>query len=96
MELFIDLGRHGSHVRGWANTVAMLVSQLLQRGAPVEDVCKSLSAIEFNEELVTGHPQIVSARGTLDFIAKVLWHDYLDNQGQADAVPGGNGRPAPG
>lgn len=79
-ELFIDLHRQGTALRAWADSSAMLVSLLLQHGAPLESVVRTMRGInsELSESVeVTGYKGVDRASGALDCVAQVLEKEFL-------------------
>jgi ribonucleoside-diphosphate reductase alpha chain len=77
-ELFVDVAKQGTAIRNWASATAMLVSLLLQYGAPLSEVISALKDVETSDLTeVVGHESVLTASGVLDFIAKALEADYV-------------------
>jgi ribonucleoside-diphosphate reductase alpha chain len=74
-EVFVDMSKVGTALRGWSSGVAMLVSIMLQHGITVREVAGALRdlATEPHPEVpVEGYPAIVACCGPLDFLARVM------------------------
>lgn len=71
-ELFIRVNKVGSLIHGLFDTVAMLVSELLQQGVTVLEIAGKLEGIRFDPAGVTSNKQIPMAKSVIDYIGKWL------------------------
>ena len=67
-EVFIDLGKEGSDVSGWANAFAICMSLGLQHGVPLEKYIHTFSNMKF------GH--CAEASSIPDLTMKLLEKEY--------------------
>jgi ribonucleoside-diphosphate reductase alpha chain len=60
-EVFIDLGKEGSDVSGWANAFAICLSLGLQHGVPLDKFCHTFKDMKFgfHDDEVTSVPDLV-------------------------------------
>lgn len=78
-EVFLDMAKQGTAIRGWANDAALLVSLLLQHGATPGEIAYAIRDMHnelFPAEEVVGCPGIESAAGPLDFLAQLLQKEF--------------------
>src|SRR4051794_14313900 len=72
-EIFIDVSRAGSALRGVMGTLARLASMALQHRLPLATVVAALRGQRFEPSgAVTGSPEVTEADSLVDFIAKQL------------------------
>lgn len=79
-ELFIDMHRTGTSMRGWCGSTAKLISLMLQYGIPLSEIVEALvgqCTEPFGSAPVSGHPIIKDAVGVLDAVMRSLALDYL-------------------
>lgn len=87
-ELFIDLGKEGSSLRPWADSVARLVSLALQSGIPLGSVAKALLGDRGDPSgRVVGHNKVTWALSVPDAIGRVLAVDHLGREDLAISPP---------
>jgi ribonucleoside-diphosphate reductase alpha chain len=70
-EIFIDLGKEGSDVSGWANAFAISVSLGLQHGIPVDKLCHTFRGMKFGA-------QDDGATSVPDLVMKTLEKEYCN------------------
>lgn len=86
-ELFIDMHRTGTAVRGWCESTSRLVSLMLQYGVPLSEVVEALvgqGTEPFGRVPVTGHAVILDASGVLDAVVRSLALDFLAAEYSSD------------
>lgn len=71
-EIFIKMAKQGSETSGWADSFAIAVSMLLQRGVPLEDVIAKFKARRFEPSGMTDTPGIPFATSPVDLICRIL------------------------
>lgn len=83
-EVFIDMHRTGSAVRGWCGSTAKLLSLMLQYGIPLSELVDALvgdCTEPFGRAPVTGHSVIFDTSGVLDAVMRSLALDFLAASG---------------
>lgn len=79
-EVFIDMHRTGSVVRGWCGATAKLISLMLQYSIPLSELVDALvgdCTEPFGRVYVSGHPIIVDTSGVLDAVLRSMALDFL-------------------
>jgi ribonucleoside-diphosphate reductase alpha chain len=72
-EVFLTCSKVGSLERGLLDTLAVMISMLLQQQVPLEVVCKKLCSVKFEPSGLTGNTQIPTADSIVDYLGKWLW-----------------------
>lgn len=76
-EIFLSVSRRGTALRALFETIAILFSQALQYGCPLETLLDNFS-IDFPPSgIVEGCEDISEAESVLDFVGKLLRRIYL-------------------
>jgi len=83
-EVFIRSSKEGSTFSGLLDTLARMVSRMLQRGVPVEVVVKSLLNMRFEPWGATGNPEIPFAKSIPDYIGRWLGRNFLSRHLQEE------------
>lgn len=87
-EVFIDMHRTGTAVRGWCGSTAKLLSLMLQYRIPLSELVDALvgdCTEPFGRVMVTGHPVIVDTSGVLDAVIRSMAQDFL--AAEHDEIP---------
>jgi ribonucleoside-diphosphate reductase alpha chain len=82
-EIFIDMHKAGSTMRGMLDAFAVAVSLGLQYGVPLEKYVDSLTFTRFEPAGSVDHPNIKMATSVIDYIFRLLGMEYL---GRTDFV----------
>ncbi len=76
-EIFVNVSKQGSTLRGILDAFAISVSHGLQFGVPLKDYVKSLTSMSFAPAGITDDPDIRTASSIVDYIARRLALTYL-------------------
>lgn len=76
-EIFIKMSKQGSETSGWADSFAIAVSMLLQRGVPLEDVIAKFRGRRFEPAGGTTVPGIPFATSPIDLIMRIIEQRFL-------------------
>jgi ribonucleoside-diphosphate reductase alpha chain len=76
-EIFVNVSKQGSTLRGILDAFAISVSHGLQFGVPLKDYVKSFTSMSFAPSGITDDPQIRTASSIIDYIARRLALSYL-------------------
>lgn len=71
-ELFVNLGKQGSTLRGALDCWARMVSVALQWGVPLEDVIDKFKSVSFEPSGKTDNPEIPSCMSVVDYTMRWL------------------------
>lgn len=71
-EMFAEISKGGSTLNGLMNTVAILISHMLQYGIPPKEIIDSLKNLQFEPSGFTNNPNIRTASSIPDYIAKYI------------------------
>jgi ribonucleoside-diphosphate reductase alpha chain len=82
-EIFIDMHKAGSTMRGMLDAFAVAVSLGLQYGVPLEKYVNSLTFTRFEPAGTVDHPNIKMATSVIDYVFRLLGMEYL---GRTDFV----------
>lgn len=83
-EIFINVSKQGSTLRGVLDAFAISVSHGLQFGVPLKDYVKSFRGMSFAPAGITDDPEIRTASSILDYIARRLGLSYLSFDDQLE------------
>lgn len=75
-EIFIAASSHGSTIAGLLNGIAIIASNALQYGMPVDALAKAFSTAKFDPAGITDDPDIRFVSSVLDWVGKRLDTDY--------------------
>lgn len=76
-EIFVNVSKQGSTLRGILDSFAISVSHGLQFGVPLKDYVKSFMSTSFAPAGMTDDPEIRTATSIVDYLAKRLALSYL-------------------
>ncbi len=76
-EIFVNVSKQGSTLRGILDAFAISVSHGLQFGVPLKDYVKSFRSMSFAPAGITDDPEIRTASSIIDYIARRLAMSYL-------------------
>ncbi len=76
-EIFVNVSKQGSTLRGILDAFAISVSHGLQFGVPLKDYVKSFTSMSFAPAGITDDPEIRTASSVIDYIARRLGLTYL-------------------
>jgi len=82
-EIFIDMHKAGSTMRGLLDAFAVAVSLGLQHGVPLEKYVDSMTFTRFEPAGPVDHPNIKMATSVIDYVFRMLGMEYL---GRTDFV----------
>jgi ribonucleoside-diphosphate reductase alpha chain len=82
-EIFIDMHKAGSTMRGMLDAFAVAVSLGLQHGVPLEKYVNSMTFTRFEPAGTVNHPNIKMATSVIDYVFRLLGMEYL---GRTDFV----------
>ncbi len=86
-EIFVNISKEGSTIRGLMDSVAMLTSVALQYGVPLENLVSKFRGVHFEPAGLTGNPQIPTASSLVDYIFRWLGLRFLGQPAAPDAAP---------
>jgi ribonucleoside-diphosphate reductase alpha chain len=76
-EVFVNVSKQGSTLRGVLDAFAISLSHGLQFGVPLKDYVKSFTSMSFAPAGLTDDPEIRTATSIVDYLAKRLALSYL-------------------
>ena len=76
-EIFVNVNKQGSTMRGILDAFAISVSHGLQFGVPLKDYVSSMVSMSFAPAGITDDPEIRTASSIIDYIARRLALTYL-------------------
>jgi ribonucleoside-diphosphate reductase alpha chain len=82
-EIFVDLAKEGSTLKGLMNSFAIAISVGLQYGVPLEEFVEKFVFTKFEPSGMVDHPNIKSTTSIVDFVFRCLAYEYL---GRTDLV----------
>ncbi len=88
-EIFVNISKEGSTIRGLMDAVAMLTSVALQYGVPLENLIAKFRGVHFEPAGFTGNPKIPSASSLVDYIFRWLEQRFVHAVPDALATAGG-------
>ncbi len=77
-EVFIDMHKAGSTMRGMLDAFAVAVSLGLQHGVPLEKYVDAMTFTRFEPSGVVDHPNIKMATSVVDYVFRMLGMEYLE------------------
>lgn len=89
-EIFVNVSKEGSTIRGMMDSWAIMVSMLLQYGAPIRDVIEKLKNVKFDPAGITQNPSIRFCTSIVDYIGKWLEHEFIDDDTDYVTLEGSN------
>lgn len=85
-ELFIELGKPGSTMRGMCDWVAVSTSLLLQHGVDLENLCNKFENTKFEPHGVTTNKDIPACSSIPDYVFKWLRLRFIERYQNARAT----------
>ncbi len=76
-EVFVNIAKQGSTLRGIMDAFAISLSHGLQFGVPLKDYVKSFTSMSFAPAGITDDPEIRTASSLVDYLARRLALTYL-------------------
>jgi ribonucleoside-diphosphate reductase alpha chain len=76
-EIFVNVSKQGSTLRGILDSFAISVSHGLQFGVPLKDYVKSMLNTSFAPAGITDDPEVRTATSIIDYMAKRLALTYM-------------------
>lgn len=77
-EIFIDMHKAGSTMRGMLDAFAVAISLGLQHGVPLQKYVDSLTFTRFEPAGTVDHPNIKMATSVIDYVFRLLGMEYLE------------------
>ncbi len=87
-EIFVNISKEGSTIRGLMDSVAVLTSVALQYGVPLNNLVEKFRGVHFEPAGLTGNSQISVASSLVDYIFRWLELRFLKPEGSATAAAG--------
>ena len=81
-EIFVNISKEGSTIRGLMDSVALLTSVALQYGVPLESLVAKFRGVHFEPAGLTSNRQIPVASSIVDYIFRWLDLRFLSSEGQ--------------
>lgn len=86
-ELFIDMHKAGTTMRGMLDAFAVAVSLGLQHGVPLEKYVDAFTFTRFEPAGVVDHPNIKMATSVVDYVFRMIGMEYLGRKDFAQVPP---------
>ena len=71
-DMFAEISKGGSTLNGFMNTIAILISHMLQYGIPIEEVIETMKNLQFEPSGFTDNSDIRTASSIPDYIARYM------------------------
>ena len=82
-EIFVNISKEGSTIRGLMDSVAVLTSVALQYGVPLQNLVEKFRGVHFEPAGLTSDPRIPTASSLVDYIFRWLEVRFLRGDGSA-------------
>jgi ribonucleoside-diphosphate reductase alpha chain len=76
-EIFVNISKEGSTIRGLMDSVAVLTSVALQYGVPLENLVSKFRGVHFEPAGLTNNPRLPTASSLVDYIFRWLELRFL-------------------
>jgi ribonucleoside-diphosphate reductase alpha chain len=76
-EIFVNISKEGSTIRGLMDSVAVLTSVSLQYGVPLRNLVEKFRGVHFEPAGMTSNPQVPTASSLVDYIFRWLEVRFL-------------------
>jgi ribonucleoside-diphosphate reductase alpha chain len=86
-EIFVNIAKEGSTIRGLMDAVAMLTSVALQYGVPLENLVVKFRGVHFEPAGFTNNPKIPSATSLVDYIFRWLEQRFVAQPAAVASAP---------
>jgi ribonucleoside-diphosphate reductase alpha chain len=90
-EIFVNISKEGSTIRGLMDSVAVLTSVALQYGVPLRNLVEKFRGVHFEPNGLTSNAQIPTASSLVDYIFRWLELRFL-GPGSGSASKGSTAR----
>ncbi|MEK7693189.1 MAG: LAGLIDADG family homing endonuclease, partial [Chloroflexota bacterium] len=87
-EIFVNISKEGSTIRGLMDSVAVLTSVALQYGVPLGSLVAKFRGVHFEPAGLTNNPSIPTASSLVDYIFRWLELRFLGARGHAESPSG--------
>ena len=85
-EIFVNISKEGSTIRGLMDSVAVLTSVALQYGVPLANLVEKFRGVHFEPAGMTSNPAIPVASSLVDYIFRWLELRFLPHEAAARAT----------
>jgi ribonucleoside-diphosphate reductase alpha chain len=82
-EIFVNISKEGSTIRGLMDSVAVLTSVALQYGVPLQNLVEKFRGVHFEPAGLTNNPAVPTASSLVDYIFRWLEHRFLGQSTEA-------------
>jgi ribonucleoside-diphosphate reductase alpha chain len=86
-EIFVNISKEGSTIRGLMDSVAVLTSVALQYGVPLQNLVAKFRSVHFEPAGLTGNPAIPVASSLVDYIFRWLELRFLEPSSAPKPAP---------
>jgi len=86
-EIFVNISKEGSTIRGLMDAVAMLTSVALQYGVPLQNLVDKFRGVHFEPAGMTTNPQVPIATSLVDYIFRWLEARFIGAPPAATTAP---------
>ncbi len=76
-EIFVNISKEGSTIRGLMDSVAVLTSVALQYGVPLRNLVEKFRGVHFEPAGMTSNPQVATASSLVDYIFRWMEVRFL-------------------
>jgi ribonucleoside-diphosphate reductase alpha chain len=87
-EIFVNISKEGSTIRGLMDSVAVLTSVALQYGVPLRSLVEKFRGVHFEPAGLTNNPAIPTASSLVDYIFRWLELRFAGAGGHAESSSG--------
>jgi ribonucleoside-diphosphate reductase alpha chain len=84
-EIFVNISKEGSTIRGLMDSVAVLTSVALQYGVPLRNLVEKFRGVHFEPAGLTNNPAVPTASSLVDYIFRWLESRFLSAEAPAPA-----------
>ena len=84
-ELFVQVAKQGSTMRGFCEVIGYLVSYALQYGVPLSELAPKLTGHHFPPAGPTSNPKIPECSSLIDYVFRWLTQEFADGPKAAAA-----------
>lgn len=83
-EIFLNMGKAGSTMRGLLDQLGLQSSLLLQYGMPLGDLCDKMMNVSYDPQGRTNNKDIPQAKSVADYTFKWLKRNFVDEKGKKE------------
>lgn len=77
-EIFLNIGKVGSTLRGMLDVVGIQTSLLLQNGVTLDSICTKMEGVSFEPNGATDNPEIPNCSSLIDYVFRWLRHTFSE------------------